>query len=140
VLRRGVRRCRLRWRHARDARSGHAGRLALYAAENGINDAVGSPLDALWWGITTITIVGYGDIAPMTPEGRLAAAILMVLGIGLFSAVTATVTSFILATERDPLDALAKLGDLRDRGRVTEEEFARNREILAKFLSVPTNT
>jgi voltage-gated potassium channel len=108
--------------------------LALYAAENGLNQTVKSPLDALWWGITTMTTVGYGDVTPITPEGRLAATILMLLGIGLFSAVTATLTSFLLVTERDPLDELAKLGDLRDRGLVTEEEFARKRAQIAGEL------
>jgi voltage-gated potassium channel len=90
--------------------------IALYAAENGVNKAIASPLDAMWWGITTMTTVGYGDVVPKTPEGRLAATVLMILGIGLFSAVTATVTSFILENDRDPIDQLAKLGDLRDRG------------------------
>jgi voltage-gated potassium channel len=71
--------------------------IGLYIAEKGVNAAVDSPLDALWWGITTMTTVGYGDVYPVTPEGRIAAAILMVLGIGLFSAVTATVTSFLIA-------------------------------------------
>jgi voltage-gated potassium channel len=108
--------------------------LALYAAENGVNGAVSSPLDALWWGISTMTTVGYGDVTPVTPEGRIAATILMVLGIGLFSAVTATVTSFLLESDRDPLDELAKLGDLRDRGLVTSEEFADKREELGKSL------
>ena len=42
--------------------------------------------------------VGYGDVAPITPEGKVAASILMLLGIGLFSAITATVTSFMLMT------------------------------------------
>jgi voltage-gated potassium channel len=108
--------------------------LALYGAENGTNKAVESPLDALWWGITTMTTVGYGDVTPVTSEGRIAATILMVLGIGLFSAVTATVTSFLLVTERDPLDELRKLGDLRDRGLVTEAEFSRKRDQIARSL------
>ena len=109
--------------------------LALYAAENGVNDAIASPLDAMWWGITTMTTVGYGDVVPKTPEGRLAATILMVLGIGLFSAVTATVTSFLLEHDRDPIDQLAKLGDLRDRGLVTDEEFHRKRRQLGASLT-----
>jgi voltage-gated potassium channel len=49
---------------------------------------VSSPLDALWWGVVTLTTVGYGDVYPVTPEGRLAAAILMLLGIGLFGLIT----------------------------------------------------
>jgi voltage-gated potassium channel len=111
--------------------------LALYVAENGKNPKVTSILDALWWGITTMTTVGYGDVAPVTPEGRLAATVLMILGIGLFSAVTATVTSFLLVAERDPLDELAKLGDLRDRGLVTEAEFTLKRAELARTLGRP---
>jgi voltage-gated potassium channel len=109
--------------------------MALYAAENGVNEAIASPLDAMWWGITTMTTVGYGDVVPKTPEGRLAATILMVLGIGLFSAVTATVTSFLLEHDRDPLDQLAKLGELRDRGLVTEVEFAAKRSELGDALA-----
>jgi voltage-gated potassium channel len=109
--------------------------LALYGAEHGSNPAVNSPLDALWWGVTTMTTVGYGDVAPTTVEGRLAAVILMILGIGLFSAVTATITSFLLETERSPLDDLAKLGDVRDRGLITEAEFERARAVLARNLS-----
>jgi len=112
--------------------------LALYAAENGANEAIASPLDAMWWGITTMTTVGYGDVVPKTPEGRLAATILMVLGIGLFSAVTATVTSFLLEHDRDPLDQLAKLGDLRDRGLITGEEFAVKRAAVARELYPPS--
>jgi voltage-gated potassium channel len=111
--------------------------MALYAAENGVNEAIASPLDAMWWGITTMTTVGYGDVVPRTPEGRLAATILMVLGIGLFSAITATVTSFHLEHDRDPLDQLAKLGDLRDRGLVTDQEFTIMRAALARELSPP---
>ncbi|TAK00156.1 MAG: hypothetical protein EPO36_09780 [Chloroflexota bacterium] len=108
--------------------------LGLYAAENGVNEAVESPLDALWWGISTMTTVGYGDVTPVTPEGRLAATVLMVLGIGLFSAVTATVTSFLINSDPSPLDELAKLGDLRDRDLLTPEEFEGARARIAGQL------
>lgn len=108
--------------------------IAIYAAERGINQAVESPLDAIWWGITTMTTVGYGDVFPVTPEGRLAAVILMVLGIGLFSGVTATITTFLIEGDESPLDELAKLGDLRDRGLVTEAEFTGARLALVRRL------
>lgn len=74
--------------------------IALFAAENGTNRTIASPLDALWWGITTMTTVGYGDVYPVTAEGRIAATVLMVLGIGLYSAITATVTSYMLSDNR----------------------------------------
>ena len=50
---------------------------ALYLAEEGINPAINEPMDALWWGIVTLTTVGYGDVFPITNEGRIAAAALI---------------------------------------------------------------
>jgi voltage-gated potassium channel len=71
----------------------------LYIAEHGINKTVDNPFDALWWGVVTLTTVGYGDVTPVTTEGRIAAMVLMLLGIGLFGAITATITSYILSTD-----------------------------------------
>jgi voltage-gated potassium channel len=116
--------------------------LALYAAENGVNAAVGSPLDALWWGIVTLTTVGYGDITPVTGEGRLAASALMLLGIGLFSAITAIVTSFLLSDgaaartpdARTPAARLRELELLRADGLVTADEYVAKRAGLIRDL------
>lgn len=109
--------------------------IALYAAENGINKAITSPLDALWWGVSTLTTVGYGDVVPVTGEGRFAAAILMLLGVGLFSAITATITSFLLHGSAAPQSAgvrLRELDQLHRDGLVTEPEYQRHRgSILA---------
>jgi hypothetical protein len=71
----------------------------LYIAEHGVNKAVDNPFDALWWGVVTLTIVGYGDVTPVTTEGRIAAMALMLLGIGLFGAITATITSYLMARD-----------------------------------------
>ena len=71
----------------------------MYIAEHGINKAVDNPFDALWWGVVTLTTVGYGDVTPQTTEGRLAAMALMLLGMGLFGAITATITSYIMTTD-----------------------------------------
>ena len=42
---------------------------AFYLAENGVNPDIHNPMDAFWWGIVTLSTVGYGDISPVTPEG-----------------------------------------------------------------------
>jgi voltage-gated potassium channel len=47
--------------------------------------------DALWWTVTTITTVGYGDRYPVTVEGRIVAGVLMVGGIALLGVVTASI-------------------------------------------------
>ncbi len=52
--------------------------------------------DAVWWSFVTATTVGYGDLSPETSIGRVIAAILMLVGIGLIGALTSTITSFFL--------------------------------------------
>ncbi|MDP7029623.1 MAG: ion transporter [Phycisphaerales bacterium] len=52
-------------------------------------DAAGATIttgpEAAWWGVVTVSTVGYGDITPVTDTGRVLAVILMVVGIGLFA-------------------------------------------------------
>jgi voltage-gated potassium channel len=55
-----------------------------------------TPMDALWWGLVTITTIGYGDKFPVTTEGRLIAGILIIFGVAMISAITASFASWIL--------------------------------------------
>jgi voltage-gated potassium channel len=55
-----------------------------------------TPGDALWWALTTMTTVGYGDRFPVTAEGRLMAAGLMLAGIALLGVVTAAIASWFV--------------------------------------------
>ena len=55
--------------------------------------------DALWWGIETVTTVGYGDRFPVSTPGRIVATVLMLSGIALLGVVTASVASWFI--ERD---------------------------------------
>lgn len=50
--------------------------------------------DALWWAVVTTTTVGYGDISPETPIGRILAVILMLVGIGFIGTLTSAITNF----------------------------------------------
>ena len=56
--------------------------------------------EALWWAVATATTVGYGDIAPVTSEGRGVGVLLMLVGIGLFGFLTANVAAFLMESGR----------------------------------------
>ncbi len=55
-----------------------------------------TPEDAFWWSIVTITSVGYGDRYPVTHEGRIVGAVLMIAGVGLFGTFAGFVASWFL--------------------------------------------
>ena len=111
--------------------------IGLYNAELGSNASIQSGFDALWWAIVTTT-VGFGDIAPVTAEGRLAAAMLMILGVGFFSFFTATITASLTAevSERAALESrspslaerLEELEKLKRRRTITQGEFRKLRQ------------
>jgi voltage-gated potassium channel len=74
---------------------------AFYAFEGGSNQGVRSFDDALWWSMTTLSTVGYGDLYPSTGAGRVVALITMVLGIGVLGTLAGSLaTAFIEARER----------------------------------------
>jgi voltage-gated potassium channel len=55
--------------------------------------------DGLWWAITTVTGVGYGDVVPVTGWGRLIGVLLMTVGLVLFSSVVALLSSKLMKAE-----------------------------------------
>ena len=55
-----------------------------------------SVLDGIWWAFVRATTVGYGDISPGTLYGRIIAMVFMLVGIGLISTVTSTITLYFL--------------------------------------------
>jgi voltage-gated potassium channel len=70
--------------------------LAVYGAERRAPGAsITSYGDAVWWAIETITTVGYGDMVPVTIFGRIYASLLMLGGMIIVGATTATVISYL---------------------------------------------
>jgi voltage-gated potassium channel len=101
---------------------------AAWILEHGVNPALRSFSDALYWTFITATTVGYGDIPPATPDGRLLAGILAFVGLGLVGYASAQLTALFLhqasgpqapVTESDVTELRAEIAELR---RLLEDE------------------
>jgi voltage-gated potassium channel len=77
--------------------------VALYFLERDVQPATfGSVPAAMWWAMATLTTVGYGDVVPITPLGRVVAALVMISGLGVFGLWTGILaTGFAAETRRD---------------------------------------
>lgn len=76
--------------------------LAVLEAERGLPEAdIQSFGQAVWWSVTTITTVGYGDLTPVSTTGRVIAVFLMIGGISLVGSITATLASWIVQRVSD---------------------------------------
>jgi len=64
-----------------------------------IDPNVHTPADGIWWAWVTVTTVGYGDVVPVSTAGRVFAALLILMGIALFTMLTASFTAFFMAED-----------------------------------------
>ncbi len=76
--------------------------LGILQVEVDENANIKTAEDALWWAFATITTVGYGDKFPISFEGRIIAAGLMVAGVGLFGSFTGLVATWLLSPQEEP--------------------------------------
>ena len=67
--------------------------LAAYHAEHTTNPGFATIGDSFWWGIVTLTTVGYGDIVPHTTAGRVAGIAIMFTGIGVLGVLAGSLAS-----------------------------------------------
>jgi len=70
--------------------------IAILKVETSPESNIKTAEDAIWWAFVTITTVGYGDKYPVTTEGRIVAAVLMTVGVGLFGTFTAYISSWFV--------------------------------------------
>ena len=77
--------------------------VAEYYLERDVQPAAFDSVPAaLWWAVATLTTTGYGDVVPITPAGRLVAAVVMICGLGVFGLWTGILaTGFAAETRRD---------------------------------------
>ncbi len=85
----------------------------------------------MWWSITTVTTIGYGDLYPVTVTGRVIAVALMIGGISLVGVVTASIASWIVqrvseAETGNQAATAAQIEELRDEVRGLAQQLRRN--------------
>jgi voltage-gated potassium channel len=69
------------------------GSWMAFVAEEPTNPEFAHFTDALWWGIVTLTTVGYGDIVPITAQGRRAGVLLMLTGVATLGLIAGSLAS-----------------------------------------------
>lgn len=100
--------------------------VAILQLESGPNANIRTPEDAVWWSISTITTVGYGDRYPTTTDGRIVAAALMIAGVGLFGVFSGSMAAWFLQPDEAQVDS--DLQSLRDEVRLLRDEIAALRQ------------
>jgi voltage-gated potassium channel len=91
--------------------------IAILEFEVPIGGNIASPEDAVWWALSTMTTVGYGDRYPISTEGRLVAVFLMASGVGVFATFSGVLTAWFLSpavqeADKDILEVKAMLKQL----------------------------
>ncbi len=113
------------------------GSWIAYSAERSTNPGFATYGDALWWGIVTLTTVGYGDIVPDTEKGRWAGVFLMLTGLATLGVLSGTMASFFRTSRTStesapsppaaPASADAELAEVREQlAAIAERLAARN--------------
>jgi len=95
-----------------------------YSAIESAQDPAPSVWDGVWWAVSTMTTVGYGDEFPLTTGGRLAAMALMLVGVGFIAILTGAIAERFLA------------GEIEDVVEGVEETAATEGELLAELRAI----
>lgn len=74
--------------------------LVFYLFESSVNHKIRGFIDALWWGFSTATTTGYGDITPITTQGKFLGILLMLTGMALFAMFTALFADTIITSSK----------------------------------------
>jgi voltage-gated potassium channel len=88
----------------------------------------GEPLtawDGIWWAITTVTTVGYGDTFPTTDLGRAIAVIVMLAGIGFVALLTAFVADRFIREDDEAAATVARQIEIIDKLDAVSERLER---------------
>jgi voltage-gated potassium channel len=119
----------------------------MYLVENAAQpDKFSSIPAAMWWAVMTVTTVGYGDIIPITPWGKTIAGMVTIGGVLLLALPSAILASGFMEERQKELaghnhygtetgiSLLERVGALRERDLITEEEFEECKALIVPRL------
>lgn len=87
--------------------------IGILLCENTAAANIKSAGDAVWWSVTTVTTVGYGDHYPVTTQGRIIAIVLMFSGVGMFGALSGVIASILLGRSETDAATLVEIKAMR---------------------------
>jgi voltage-gated potassium channel Kch len=93
----------------------------------------------LWWALQTVTTVGYGDVTPKNPSGRLVASVVMLEGIALLSITIAAITSTFVARAQREQSATEEAADSPAESRIERrlDELAERLDRIEALVREP---
>lgn len=104
----------------------------------GIDPAIATPGDGLWWAIVTSTTVGYGDLSPTAPLARGIAVVIMVVGVGTIGMLTGSIATYFARPIPGPTPVNGQVQMIRDRLEDWNDLSTQDRRELVAMLSALT--
>jgi voltage-gated potassium channel len=110
---------------------GVASVLVVQAESKALDANITTGGDGLWWGIVTITTVGYGDLYPVTAMGRIVGVFVMIAGVGIIGALASILASILIPQPKQEADPSAEMREVRAELAAVHGELIALRERLA---------
>lgn len=116
--------------------------ISIFIVESGVEGAnIKTAQDAIWWGLVTVSTVGYGDYYPVTHLGRLISGLLIVSGVSLFGVISGYIASSFTSSNQEESDTpplwaknLMQQREKQDQStQALKDEVARLNEQVAKL-------
>ena len=114
---------------------GSLGMLAI-ESQSTVSNITTAP-DALWYMVVTLSTVGYGDQYPVTTQGRILGAFVILTGVGIFGTLTGYLANFFLAPKKKK-ESGDELTDIRSQLDAIKELSAQQQDAIATLEATLT--